>query len=151
MSDTGSSTLVVGISAKVIGFESLQAKLLKLGSDAAAQKIRDANSKNADEFMALISSIIPRGDKDSHLADTLHRESYGPTGVAVVIGGAGHDYPLHLEAGHRNKGGQHVPGKPFWFPALRVQRKRWRARVRRAGNEMVKGVVASGIATSSGD
>jgi hypothetical protein len=144
-----SNDYVVGITAKVIGFESLQAKLLTLASDAFAAKIRDANSKNADEFMSLVSSIIPRGDESSHLADTMRRDAYGATGVGVSIGDSDHKYPMHLEAGHRNKGGAHVPAKPFWFPAKRVQSKRWRGRVRRAGNEMVKSIALTEAASGS--
>jgi hypothetical protein len=145
------TTAFVGISAKVIGFESLQAKLLKLGSQAFAEKIKDANVKNADEFMDLVRSIIPRGEgPNGHLVDSLKKEDFGATGVGVSIGDAEHKYPMHLEAGHRDRGGGHVPAKPYWYPAKRVQSKRWRGRVRRAGNAMIKTIAATGI-TSTGD
>jgi hypothetical protein len=138
------------ISAKVQGLANLEAKLLRLGGPEFEKKIKDANSKNADEFLALVRSIIPRGTEDSHLANTLQRFDQGPTGAGVSIGDAEHKYPLHLEAGHRNKGGQHVPGKAYWFPAKRLQSKRWRARTRRAANAMIKAIAATGI-TSVGD
>jgi hypothetical protein len=158
MSSLASGTTVVGstaysgISAKVIGFESLQAKLLQLASQSFADAIKAANDKNADEFIGLVRSTIPRGEgPNGHLVDSLAKEGFGPTGIGVSIGDAEHKYPMHLETGHRVKGGAHVPGKPYWYPAKRVQSKRWRGRSRRAGNKMVKAIAAGAPVSSSGD
>jgi hypothetical protein len=140
----------VAISAKVQGLEDLTAKLLKLGGPVFEEKLRAANAKNAEEFAALVKSIIPRGTEDSHLADSIVIAQSGRVGTAVSIGDAAHKYPMHLETGHRNKGGEHVPGKPFWYPAKRVQSRRWRGRTRRVGNAMIK-TIAAGMASGGGD
>lgn len=103
--------------------------------------MRKANQANADEFAGRVAAIIPRGDpSNGNLVDTLvvRPGEESETAVLVSIGGPGHIYPLHLEAGHRSKDGTHVPAKPFWNPAKRVMRKRARSRGARALSKAVK-------------
>lgn len=106
-------------------------------------ELRQANEQNADEFMARIESIIPRGDPENgNLVDTLVKRPGERSEMAVLvsIGDHQHKHPLHLEAGHRNKDGSHTPAKPFWNPAKAVMRKRLNARAARALRKVVKEV-----------
>jgi hypothetical protein len=136
-----------GVEVKVEGLASLEAKIHKLAGPQMMAALRAANEKNAEEFRSLVASICPRGDDAKaggrHLVDTLEKKAVGPMGFEVSIGNQGSRYPLHLEAGHRDRGGGHVPGKPFWRPALRVQRTRWRRRTARAVGAAAKQIVGS--------
>lgn len=140
----------MAISAKVEGIERLREKLLALvNSSTARGSVRAANAKSADEMAALVRAIIPRGnDEEGHVADTLKRFQEGDWGEGVSIGDAAHRYPLHLEAGHRDKGGKHVPAKPYWYPSLRVLRKRSKGRVNRAYLAAVKQIAGPAAPTS---
>lgn len=130
--------------SRVEGLERLKAKVLGRLTAAAKAETKKANKKNADEFEQLVRQHLPKGDdKNGHLVETLHQEDSGETGVAVVLGDAAHPYPLHLEAGHRNKDGSHTPGKPVWNPARQVMKKRAKGRAARAASKAVKDMVGS--------
>lgn len=129
------------MSAKVIGMDRLEAKLKAMPSEIKAQ-VRAANQANAHEFIATIEAIIPRAHHiETHppLASTLTLSpGRTDTGVQVSIGGPKPmDFAAHLELGHMEHG-RHVPAQPFWFPTLRVARKRFSARVSRAINAAIK-------------
>ena len=44
----------------------------------------------------------------------------------------GHFIGAHVEHGHRAKNGDHVQGKPFFFPTYRARKKRIKSALRRA-------------------
>jgi hypothetical protein len=121
----------------------LRTKILKLGGPQAVSTLKAANQKNADEFKGVVARIVPRDD-DAALLGTLTSYDVGPTGAAVAIGDAHHPYPLHLEAGHRNSDGSVTPAKPFWNPAKREQRKRWKSRSERAARSVAKSIASAG-------
>jgi hypothetical protein len=131
-----------GISVKVANIQRSRERILSLASPAQIAKLKAANQQNADEMRTTVARIVPR--EHGELAATLNTYSLGVVAVATAIGNTETPYPLHLEAGHRNHGGSHTPGKPFWNPAARVQRKRWAQRVRRAGNDIIKSATAGG-------
>jgi hypothetical protein len=131
------------ISAKVEGLERLKKKMLALAGPQNEAVMRAANQKNADEFEALVRSIIPRGDpEDGNLVTTLHQTHPSPLATAVGIGSDALPYVYHLETGYTAKDGTHVPGKPFWFPARRVVRKRAHSRIVRAERAVIKSIAA---------
>jgi hypothetical protein len=131
------------------GLKAYRAKLLNRLPDAAKAEMQRANERTADDFLATVKRIIPRGDpKDGNLADTLEKRAgdpeFGGLGVAVSVGGPGHPYPLSLEAGHKAPDGSHVPGKPFWNPAKRLAAKRHKGRASRAQSKAIKSVIGGG-------
>lgn len=135
-----------GVSAKVRGEDlaRIRAKMLGLLGPEAKAATRKSNALSAKEFEALVRQIVPRGPEErGHLVDTLRSWSVGETGVAVGIGnrGGGKPYPLHLEAGHRNKDGSHTPATPFWFPAKRVLKKKHNNRALRAERAAIKTIM----------
>ena len=119
---------------KVENLERLKAKIAKL-SEAAREKMRAANEKNAQEFKAKVASIVPEsGDpKGGVLSQTLTMER-GDTDTAyvVAIGGPQAPYPAHLEFGHMGRDGKKVAAVPFWYPAKRVLKKRAEGRRNRS-------------------
>lgn len=131
---------------KVTRLQQLRAKVLHRLPQSARAEIQAANQKNAEEFVATVEPIIPRGDPaNGNLVDTLviRPGDRSSTAVVVSIGDKAHPHPLHLEAGHRNKDGTHTPAKPYWNPAKRVVTKRAKGRASRAANKAIKAVAAS--------
>jgi hypothetical protein len=134
------------VSAKVLGLDSLRDKMLRLAGPEGKAQLKAANEKSAKEFMNLVRIACPRDDDaGGHLIDTLTQEERGEVGVTVSIGREGGEfgYPLHLEAGHKAKNGKHVPPKPFWFPSLRVLRRRSAGRGQRAIRVVVKAIAGT--------
>lgn len=124
---------------RVEGLDRLKAKIAKL-SQTARDQMTKANSKNADEFLAKVASIVPRsGDaKGGDLGATLVKEpGETETGFKVAIGGPDAPYPAHLEFGHIGPDGQKVEAVPYWYPAKRVLRKRFEGRRNRALKQAV--------------
>lgn len=112
-------------------------------------EIAAANDKSADDFVALVRRIIPKGDTEQpELESTLAKQAGsaedGETGVTVSIGGPQAPYPLHLEGGHRAANGKHVPGRPFWNPARQVTNKRHKSRAARALRKAIKASIGGG-------
>ena len=127
------------ISAKVVGGENLRKKLTRMAGPESVDAMLKANLKNADEFERMVRMAIPKGDAErGHLVDTLKQQQTGPARVAVSIGGPEAPYPLHLEVGHKARDGSHVPGKPAWFPAKQVVKKRAHNRTVRAERAAIK-------------
>ena len=48
------------LTAKVVGFESLRAKMLRIIKSSGEATLLKANQKNADEFAALVRSAVPQ-------------------------------------------------------------------------------------------
>jgi hypothetical protein len=128
--------------------DSLRERLLSRLPKEAREKIAQANEQNAQEFYSTVKAAIPvgrPGEGDKHpgaLVATLKIKPYGEVGQIVTLGDAAHPYPAHLEFGHRNQDGVHVPAEPFWYPARRVKAKRFRGRIMRAMNAAVKAASA---------
>jgi hypothetical protein len=131
----------VTVSATTQGGDGVKLQRLK----ASLPKLKAANKKSADEFMALVRMAIPQdreNTKHSHLVDTLQEADVGEAGVSVSIGDAEHPYPAHLEFGHRSRSGTHVEARPAWFPAKRVVKKRSHDRILRAERAAIKAAAA---------
>lgn len=128
------------------GLTEFRQKVLSRLPQAAKDQMAKANEKSADEFVALIERIIPRGeDEGGHLADTLVKEAIpGGVGFKVSLGDAAHPYPLHLEGGHLAPDGSHVPPVPFWNAARHQVAKRHKGRASRAIGKAVKIVFGEG-------
>lgn len=134
------------VTATVKGGDKLARKLLSLIGPAAQERIRTVNDKSAKEFIQLVRVAVPQSanPKGGHLADTIQSKPAEPLGVAVSIGASGNPYPAHLEWGHRLPNGVTVPGKPFWFPAVRVLKKRRWGQIKRAQKAAISAAVAAG-------
>jgi hypothetical protein len=134
--------------AHVENIERLKERVLALVGPKHVALLAAANRTNAAEFERLVRAAAPRGDDEGgHLVDTLETRQISPTAFEVSIGdeaGGAHDYPAHLEFGHRNADGVHVPGKPFWFPSKRIVSKRAHNRILRAERAAMKAVAARG-------
>lgn len=125
---------------RVQGLERLKQRVLQRLPANARVAMREANEKNADEFMGLVGRILTRGDDErGHLADTLKKyPGSTETAVRVSLGDATRPYPLSLEAGHLAPDGTHVPGQPAWNPARRVLKKKAQGRQSRALSKALK-------------
>ena len=119
---------------------------------AVQAAVLKANEQNADEFMGLVGRIIPKGADagpgNERLVDTLAKEpSRQGYGTAVAVGGPEAKFPANLEFGHMLAGGEgnrlaatgrHIPAKPFWYPALRMLKKKFRDRRSRLARAAIK-------------
>lgn len=131
------------MASRVEGLQKFRQSVIGRFPREARDLMRAANEKSANEFVALIEQIIPRGDpEDGNLVDTLHKRDgdpgYGGLGVLVSIGGPDQPHPLHLEAGHKARDGSHVPPTPFWNPARHRINKRHKGRASRALSKAIK-------------
>jgi hypothetical protein len=137
----------VYIEATVKGGDKLAAKLMAFIGPAAQDRIKQINEKSAKEFVQLVRVAIPENPhpKGPRLADSITTEPAEPLGVKVSIGGPGATpYPAHLEWGHTMPNGKHVPGRPFWYPAQRVLKKRRWGQIKRAQAAAVRAAVGTG-------
>lgn len=135
------------LEAKMIGIEAANNKLLVRLGEKGRKTIAKANETSANEFYELVRRIVPvdeRAATGEHLVDTLTKFPVGQLNWAISIGNQTVRYPLHLETGHRMPDGSHVPGKPYWFPAIRVMRKKNRDRVMRAYRKAIRDALAGG-------
>jgi hypothetical protein len=139
------------VEASVEGIESLTAKLKALYGSQHTGALLKANQKSAKDFQALVRATAPVDpeSRHGHLVDTL-AQTEDARSVSVSIGNETHRYPFHLEVGHRARDGSHVPGKAFWFPAIRVLKKRRLGQIVRAENATVKAIIASAGTPPSG-
>ena len=131
---------------EVLGLKRLQDRTQRL-PEAAREQMRKANERNASEFKAKVESIIPHtgDDRGGDLKSTLTMaKTDNDTGYTVSVGGPEAPYPMHLEAGHMGPGGKPVPGKPYWYPAKRVLKKRAAGRAGRALNATIKAATTGG-------
>ena len=127
--------------ARVTGVEALQARLAALPAQVR-EAARQANQKSAQEFVDKLHATVPHdtGDLDSTIRIIAGKTE---TGFGVAVGDAAHPYATAVEFGHMDHG-HHVPPRPFFFPALRVLRKRFRSRCQRAANAAIKGLPQGG-------
>lgn len=120
--------------------EDFQARVARMGP-AIKAAVKDANNQNALEFMQAVSSRIPRDT--GRLLDSMKKVNVGEVGVKVELGDTHPYYLNYLEYGHMDHG-KHVPAQPFWWPAWRLMKRRFRGRTSRAGNGAIKKAVANG-------
>lgn len=125
------------MSVRVENLERLRAKIDRMSVRARAE-MKAANDKSLGEFVGQVRRIIPTSAEAPHLAGSIRT---GPgrheLEAEASVGDANVPYPAHLEWGHIAPDGTRVPGKPFWFPALRIMRKRFKGRASRAAKKAV--------------
>jgi HK97 gp10 family phage protein len=111
-------------------------------AEAPKAAINEVLEKNSGEFADRLRNNIPKESGD--LATTIV-DAKGPKALSrvVSVGNSEHPYAAALEFGHMDKG-VHVPAKPFFFPLLRVMRKKLRSRMRR----VIKKAAAACFATA---
>lgn len=148
------------ITGKVRNKDKLFAKLKRMAPEAAAALVDEANNA-ADDMVRTARSYAPvdQGDlKDSIVATRAGQQtpSYSQPGgsqmvpeggVLVTAGNSKVRYPHLVEYGtrpHINAGkfpGTQHPGtaaQPYFWPAFRLLRRRFRARMTRAMNKAIK-------------
>lgn len=153
------------ISAKIRNKDRLYAKLKRMAPEAAKALVDEGN-KAADEMVATARSYAPvdRGDLRQSIVATRAGQAtpaYSQPGgsvtvpegsVLVTAGNSKVRYPHLVEYGtrpHENKGkfaGTHNPGapaQPYFWPAFRLLRRRFRARMTRAMNKAIKKVAST--------
>jgi hypothetical protein len=127
------------VSATVVGGENMSANLKRVLSDKGKAILARANAANAKQFAALVRQAVPQDPKEQkHLVDTVDQRTVGEIGSQVSIGNADVPYPLHLETGHRDRAGNTVAARAYWFPAKRVVQKQIRARTLRSYRAAIK-------------
>lgn len=129
---------------KVTGLQALEAKFARLPPSVQIA-LREANEANARDFMQKVAAIVPvDDDAGGHLVSTLEKTAGDkPGGVRVSIGGPEAPYPAHLEYGHMDRGGGHVPAKPFWWTTWRVNKRLFQGRASRAASKALKALAVS--------
>lgn len=118
------------------------------------RKVADALGVGADELVAMLRGVAPVGaqddDQPGRLREAVHREA-GPSEIAIDVvvdprDSKGQGYAPHVEYGHVAENGTHVPAQPFFWPTIRVQRRRIRSRVARAASAGIREATAGGDA-----
>jgi HK97 gp10 family phage protein len=105
---------------------------------AIPQAVRDAakaaNEKAAAETVARLKLTVPHGpDKRGHIVDSIRMEpGRHDLEVVIKVGSEAVPYAAPLEFGHKNKDGSRTRPTKFFFPTIKVMRKKWRARMQRA-------------------
>jgi len=134
---------------RVANLERFKKRVLALAGPQAEAAIAKANALNAQDFRSTVERIIPRGEPEGgRLVDSLVTESVPPTGTSVSIGNPETPYPLHLETGHKDRAGNFVPGRAYWFPSKQVTKKRAHGRLVRAERIAIKAAMAAGAGGS---
>ena len=109
-----------------------------------APSIQEAEKESLDFYSDQAVALVKRNVPQDHgeLVDTVRKEEgRGPLSVDVSVGGQGTDYAAHVEFGHRD-GDEQVPPHPFFYPAMRLTKKKYRngmtAKVRKAMRAVCK-------------
>jgi HK97 gp10 family phage protein len=135
------------------GFEEWSRRVLAM-PQAVYDASKAAVQQNADEFAEKLRAVCP--EKTGGLVNTITQKAgtgATPTAgdkeltVTVSIGDAQHEV-AGVEFGHMDKG-KHVPAHPFFYPTLRVFRKKANRRVSNAMRKAIKALCVE--ATQDGD
>lgn len=136
---------------KVHGLDALNRKFRALPIEAR-KTIQDALIKSGDEMVATARALAPVDDGD--LRDSIKRTDPGGATALYSSGGrtqasdmqvivsAGNSkvrYAIPVEAGHGN-----AAPRPYFWPAYRSLRKRFRGRISRAIRKAAQQVAAGG-------
>ena len=114
---------------------------LALLPEQAVEALKTELVRGADEAVTRIKANLPTGpDKNGHIKDTV-KASPGRTALTIDVsmGSADQPYPGALEWGHMVHG-KHVPATPVFFPAVKIAKRRTRARMKRAFKKVMKGL-----------
>lgn len=128
---------------RIEGLAALNRKLARMPA-VAKDEVRKALNTNADEMVALATALAPVADGD--LKASIRKEpGRHDLEVTVKAGGGSADHAAVVEFGHSGKGrpGGAAP-TPFFWPAYRSLRKRFKNRITRAMNATAQKVAANG-------
>lgn len=131
-------TITEGRFASVKGVRRTQALLAAIPDEVAAE-IKKAQAAGAAVLVSRMKAVAPVAAQDTHpgaLRASIHAEP-GAHDLAVkvtvdAVDERGRFYAKHVEHGHKFSDGGHAAAKPFFYPVLRVERKRIRSAVQRA-------------------
>lgn len=110
--------------------------------NAMPKKVEDAMKavveKTADDTVKRLKIVAPVHPDAPHLRDTIRKEK-GKDDLTyeVKVGSSTLIYAPFVEFGHR-KHGKHVPAQPFFFPTIKIMRRRFRQRLIRAIRKALK-------------
>lgn len=114
-------------------FAKLKSTVPKMGNE-----LRLTNAKSAKDMVASAVVLAPRGETGDLQASIRWGKGAGPTAYIVEAGGPlttknGYDYSIGVEFGTRD-----TKAQPFFWPAYRLNRRRFRGRITRAINKAIK-------------
>jgi hypothetical protein len=101
---------------------------------AVREAAKATNEKVAAETVARLKLTVPHGpDKRGHIVDSIRVEpGRHELEVIIKVGSEAMPYAAPLEFGHKNPDGSRTAPSKFFFPVIKIMRKRWRARLIRA-------------------
>lgn len=125
------------------GLAKLKAKIAALSEDTKAD-LKKALDDSADDIVRISKTLAPR--EDGVLQSTIKKEPGDhELAVKVVAGGAATTIPVRkgIDVSYDYAVGQefgnaHVPAQPFFFPAVRANRRSRKNRISRAINKAAK-------------
>ena len=118
------------------GFDGQRAYEAKLMAhpQAVRDAAKDAIDKTAAETVARLKLNVPHGpDERGHIVDSIRVEpGRHELEVVIKVGSEAMPYAAPLEFGHKNPDGSRTAPAKFFFPTIKVMRKKLRARTIRA-------------------
>jgi len=127
------------VDLRKMGLEKLQAQLAQL-PPAVTAELNRVLEQQAQKLAAHMRAIAPRDD-EGKLVASIRVEKRRDLAYAVIVDAPddrGHPFPAHVEYGHRTVSGAHVSAKPFFWPTLRLYRKRLNSAIKRAARKGMK-------------
>jgi HK97 gp10 family phage protein len=121
------------MAATVQGLDRLRAKLRAM-PEKARTRMREALVKSAGELVSAQKSLAERSRHTGTVIDSIHaRDGAHDLSQEVVAGEGKAFYARFLEFGTVK-----APAQPFFFPAYRLLRKKFKTRIRSATSKAVK-------------
>lgn len=120
------------------GMDQLQRRIERLPNYVQAA-VRAELEKQAEALMRIMRAGAPGGPTGALAASVRRENGKHKLQVVVAAGGPttttpyGYDYAVGVEFGN-----EHAPAQPFFYPAYRLQRKRIKSAVKRAGVKAIK-------------
>ncbi|WP_395444051.1 hypothetical protein [Caulobacter sp. UC70_42] len=105
------------------------------------EAILAVNERIATQHAARLAITVPKGSPyRGHIVSSI-RVKTGANGFEKVIsiGSEAFPYAAPLEFGHRNKDGSRTPPTKFFFPLVRIMRRKYRAALIRAVRQVLRG------------
>ncbi len=128
----------------VSGLPELEALLNQI-PDRIIAETQTALNEGADDLVGLIKAAAPVSELEGHpgeLRDSVHKAEGHHALQVLVVEDAGLDrgdpYAAHVEYGHKAKNGAHVPAVPFFWPSVRVARRKLQNRIAAAVRRAVR-------------
>ncbi len=138
--------------ASVAGLPALIARIEAL-PPAVRTAAQGALRRSAEAVLARMKSIAPVGDeahgqRPGALRDSLRIEQGAHELSLLIIADPkdehGHGYAKHVEYGHVSPNGGHVAAEPFFWPSVRVQRRRANALMSREVGRAIRAAAGGG-------